>query len=65
MTTQKTSASYGEGVGTGFLAGLTTRDLRPKQEALLGHPLWTGIETQTTTREQLARFALQNRLLDP
>ncbi len=57
------SATYGEGVGTGFLAGLTTRDLRPKQHALLNHPLWTGLGTQTTTREQLARFALQDRFL--
>lgn len=57
------TAAYGQGVGTGFLAGLTTRDLRPKQEALLDHPLWTGVETQTTTREQLARFALQDSFL--
>lgn len=55
--------AYGEGVGTGFLAGLTTRDLRPKQEALLNHPLWKGVETQTTTREQLALFALQDVFL--
>ena len=57
------NAAYGEGVGTGFLAGLSTRDLRPKQELLLNHPLWTGIETQTTTREHLARFALQDIFL--
>ena len=57
------TAAYGQGVGTGFLAGLTTRDLRPKQEALLDHPLWTGLETRTTTREQLARFALQDSFL--
>ena len=63
MTTPHTSAAYGEGVGTGFLAGLTTRDLRPKQEALLNHPLWAGVETRTTTREQLARFALQDSFL--
>ena len=58
-----TRPAYGEGVGTGFLAGLTTRDLRPKQEALLGHPLWTGLETGVTTRVQLARFALQDVFL--
>jgi thiaminase/transcriptional activator TenA len=45
------------------LAGLTTRDLRPKQERLLNHPLWTGIGEQTTTCEQLARFALQDAFL--
>lgn len=56
-------SAYGEGVGTGFLAGLTARDLRPKQEALLNHPLWTGLETGATTREQLARFALQDSFL--
>ena len=57
------AAAYGEGIGTDFLSGLTTRDLRPRQEALLNHPLWTGLETQTTTREQLARFALQDSFL--
>ena len=57
------SATYGKGVGTGFLAGLSTRDLRPKQEELLGHPLWAGTETQTTTPKQLARFALQDIFL--
>lgn len=59
----RSSAAYGQGVGTGFLAGLSTRDLRPRQEALLNHPLWAGIQTQTTTREQLARFALQDAFL--
>ena len=58
-----TQPAYGEGVGTGFLAGLTTRDLRPKQEALLGHPLWTGVMDGRTTRTQLARFALQDVFL--
>ncbi len=57
------NTAYGEGVGTGFLAGLSTQDLRPKQELLLNHPLWKGIQTQTTTREQLARFALQDIFL--
>ncbi len=61
--TPKSQATYGQGVGTGFLEGLITRDLRPKQEALLNHPLWTGLETQATTREQLARFALQDVFL--
>lgn len=56
-----TTPAYGEGLGTGFLAGLTTRDLRPKQEGLL--ELWTGISSQTTTRDQLARFALQDSFL--
>ena len=60
---ERVNAVYGEGVGTGFLAGLSTRDLRPKQEALLNHPLWTGIYDQTTTHEQLARFALQDIFL--
>jgi pyrroloquinoline-quinone synthase len=59
----RSGAAYGEGVGTGFLAGLTTRDLRPRQEALLNHPLWAGVQTQATTREQLARFALQDAFL--
>ncbi len=56
-------AAYGQGVGTGFLTGLTTRDLRPKQEALLNHPLWTGVDSQITTRAQLAHFALQDSFL--
>ena len=56
-------AVYSAGVGTGFLAGLTTRDLRPKQAALLEHPLWTGLQDQTTTRAQLARFVLQDTFL--
>ena len=59
----RSQPAYGEGVGTGFLAGLTTRDLRPLQEALLNHPLWTGVADGTTTREQLARFALQDMFL--
>lgn len=58
-----TGAAYGVDVGTGFLAGLMTRDLRSKQEALLNHSLWKGVETGTTTREQLARFALQDSFL--
>ena len=63
MTKISLDPAYGQGVGTGFLAGLTTRNLRPQQEQLLKHPLWTGIEEQTTTREQLARFALQDIFL--
>lgn len=61
--TETLQPAYGQGVGTGFLAGLTTRDLRPQQDALLEHPLWTGLETGATTREQLARFALQDIFL--
>ena len=63
MTKTSLNPVYGQGVGTGFLAGLSTRDLSPKQTALLEHPLWTGIEDQTTTREQLAQFALQDIFL--
>lgn len=63
MTKASADPAYGEGVGTGFLAGLTTRDLRPKQAALLNHPLWRGTQDQSTTREQLARFALQDIFL--
>ena len=58
-----TTPAYGEGVGTGLPVGLTTRDLRPKQAGPLEHPLWPDISSQTTTLDQLVRFALQDGFL--
>ena len=43
-----------------FAEELLTEDLQPLRQKLLFHPLWTGIEQGTTTREQLRRFALQD-----
>ncbi|MEO7020876.1 MAG: iron-containing redox enzyme family protein [Ktedonobacteraceae bacterium] len=43
-----------------FADALLTEDLQPLRQKLLDHPLWTGIEQGTVTREQLQRFALQD-----
>jgi pyrroloquinoline-quinone synthase len=43
-----------------FADALLTEDLQPLRQKLLYHPLWTGIEQGTVTREQLCRFALQD-----
>ena len=43
-----------------FADALLTEDLQPLRQKLLYHPLWTGIEQGTTTREQLCCFALQD-----
>ena len=43
-----------------FADALLTEDLQPLRQKLLSHPLWTGIEQGTTTREQLRCFALQD-----
>jgi len=43
-----------------FADSLLTEDLEPLRQKLLFHPLWSGIEEGTTTREQLRRFALQD-----
>jgi pyrroloquinoline-quinone synthase len=43
-----------------FADALLTEDMQPLRQRLLAHPLWTGIEQGTTTREQLRRFALQD-----
>lgn len=43
-----------------FADELLTEDLQPLRQKLLYHPLWTGIEQGTVTREQLRRFALQD-----
>src|SRR5713226_7554727 len=43
-----------------FADALLTEDLQPLRQKLLDHPLWTGIEQGTVTREQLRRFALQD-----
>lgn len=45
--------AYGQGVGKGFLAGLTTRAPRPKQEALLNHPLEALEPAERATTEML------------
>ena len=43
-----------------FADGILTQDLHPLREALLYHPLWTGIENGTLPRERLRLFALQD-----
>lgn len=43
-----------------FADALLTENLQPLRQKLLFHPLWTGIEQGTTTREQLRCFALQD-----
>lgn len=43
-----------------FADALLIEDLQPLRQKLLYHPLWTGIEQGTVTREQLRRFALQD-----
>lgn len=43
-----------------FADDLLTENLQPPRQKLLLHPLWTGIEQGTTTREQLRCFALQD-----
>lgn len=43
-----------------FADALLTEDMQPLRQKLLYHPLWTGIEQGTATREQLRRFALQD-----
>jgi pyrroloquinoline-quinone synthase len=43
-----------------FADALLTEDMHPLRQKLLYHPLWTGIEQGTVTREQLRCFALQD-----
>lgn len=43
-----------------FADALLIEDMQPLRQKLLYHPLWTGIEQGTVTREQLRRFALQD-----
>src|SRR6266496_5445005 len=43
-----------------FTDGFLTEDLEPLRQRLLFHPLWTGIEEGTTSRETLRIFALQD-----
>jgi len=43
-----------------FADELLTEDIQPLRQKLLYHPLWTGIEQGSVTREQLQRFALQD-----
>ncbi|HEY3994264.1 MAG TPA: iron-containing redox enzyme family protein [Ktedonobacteraceae bacterium] len=43
-----------------FADALLIEDMQPLRQKLLYHPLWTGIEQGTTTREQLRVFALQD-----
>lgn len=43
-----------------FADSLLTEDLQPLRQKLLFHPLWSGIEQGTVTREQLRCFALQD-----
>ncbi len=45
------------------MADLLTQDLAPRRQALLEHPLWTGLHTGATTRAQMARFAVQDAWL--
>lgn len=43
-----------------FADGFLTENLEPLRQRLLFHPLWTGIEAATTSRETLRTFALQD-----
>ena len=43
-----------------FADSILTQDLQPLRQALLYHPLWTGIEDGTLSRERLRLFALQD-----
>ena len=43
-----------------FADGILTEDLEPIRQRLLSHPLWTGIEEGTISRETLRVFALQD-----
>jgi pyrroloquinoline quinone (PQQ) biosynthesis protein C len=43
-----------------FADGILTEDLEPLHQRLLFHPLWTGIEEGTMSRETLRIFALQD-----
>jgi pyrroloquinoline-quinone synthase len=43
-----------------FADSLLTEDLQPLRQKLLFHPLWTGIEQGSVTRQQLRCFALQD-----
>ncbi len=54
---------YGDGVGARFLDGVITQDLSVEREALLNHPLWTGLASGRTGREHLAVFAVQDAWL--
>src|SRR5258708_10632487 len=43
-----------------FADEILTEDLQPLRNQLLYHPLWSGIEQGSVTREQLQCFALQD-----
>ena len=43
-----------------FADSILTQDMQPLRQALLYHPLWTGIEDGTLPRERLRLFALQD-----
>jgi thiaminase/transcriptional activator TenA len=43
-----------------FADSILTQDMQPLRQALLYHPLWTGIEDGSLPRERLRLFALQD-----
>ncbi|MEO8953111.1 MAG: iron-containing redox enzyme family protein [Ktedonobacteraceae bacterium] len=43
-----------------FADSILTQDMQPLRQALLYHPLWTGIEDGSLPRERLCLFALQD-----
>lgn len=43
-----------------FADSILTQDLQPLRQALLYHPLWTGIEDGSLPKERLRLFALQD-----
>ncbi|MEM7736507.1 MAG: iron-containing redox enzyme family protein [Deinococcota bacterium] len=67
MATLIPPARYGDGLGRRFADGILTASQRDaldeKRQILLTHPLWQGLTTGTTSRAQLATFALQDAWL--
>lgn len=56
-------SAYGSGASQHFLADVLTRDISPLKAEVLNHPLWQGVLEGTTSRSQLAAFALQDAWL--
>jgi thiaminase/transcriptional activator TenA len=67
MANPTPAARYGQDLGASFADGVLTaiqRDvLDKKRDELLNHPLWYGLISGTTSRAQLATFALQDAWL--
>lgn len=54
---------YGSGASQYFLSDVLTRDITFLKTEVLNHPLWQGVLDGSTTRSQLAAFALQDAWL--